>query len=104
MQHRRLSQLPQIELDHRLVGIGDVVFVLLELVLHELGIEAPVGNRLDHRIRDMTDPAQACGFQRQIRGGDIHPHTADHDGHQLLLTEVQTEIINSFHETPSRQT
>ena len=103
VQAGRLGELAQVELHSRLVGVLHVVLVELQLLLDELGIETTVGNRLHHRIRDVTDSAQPRRFESQVCSGDINPHAANHNGHILLLAEAQTEIINSFHETPSRR-
>ncbi|UGA38371.1 hypothetical protein JOS77_00345 [Chromobacterium haemolyticum] len=45
----------------------------------------------------MPHAAQSGRFQRQRRGGDVHAHAANHDGHQLLLAQPQSEIVNALH-------
>jgi len=96
-----LGELAEIELDDRLVGIGDVEFVLLELVLDELGVETAIGHRIDHRVGDVPDTAKAGCLERQIGRRDIDAHAADDDGHQFLVAQLQTKIINTFHQEPS---
>jgi hypothetical protein len=99
---RRLGELPEIEANHRLVGIGNVEFVLSELVLDELGVEAPIGNGIDHGIGDVSDATQSSRFECQFGGRNIDPHAADHNRHQFLVAKPQTEIINALHQRPSQ--
>ena len=82
---------PRSNLHHRLVDVVDVVLVLLELVLDEIGVVAPVGDRRHHRIGDMADAAQPRSFQRQLAGRNIHAHAADHDGHQFAACRTAGE-------------
>jgi|GEM_PF-6939842 hypothetical protein len=97
VQPGRLGDVGEVEFHLRLVDVGDVVLVALLLDADELGVVAAVGDRLDHRIRDVADAAQAGRLQRQFRRGDVHAHAADHDRHQFPSAEPQAEIIHAFH-------
>ena len=100
VQAGRLFQSAEIELDRRLVLVIDVVLVERELFLDVLGVVAAVGDGIDHRIGNMANPAQTGGFQRQIGGGNIHPHAADHDRNQLMFAQSQAKIIHTLHCCP----
>ena len=104
VQAGRLGQLPEIELDQGLVDVGDVELELLQFLFDELGVEAPVGNRIDHRVGDMADSAQTSRLQRQSGSRDIDAHATDHDRHELSLAEHQTEIIYTHSQYPSTTT
>ena len=99
-----LDHLTQIELHLRLVGVLDVVFVLLQLHLDEVGVVAAIGHGGQHGIGYMPDTAQARNLQRQGGSGNIHAHTARHDGNQFMLAEAQAEIIHAFHICLFRET
>jgi hypothetical protein len=88
---------PQVELHARLVGVVDVVFVELGLVLDEAGVEAPVRHVGHHRVGNVADAAQAGRLQRQFGRRNIDPHATHHDWHQFLFAKLQAEIIYSFH-------
>ncbi len=87
----------QIKLDAGLVVIRDVVFVLLLLLANEFGVVMAIGDRRQHGVGNMSNPAQARGLQGQCGRGNIHPHPTDHDRHQFFITKAQAEIINTFH-------
>ena len=97
MQARGLGEVAEIEAHIGLVGVGDVVLVLLELVLDEARLEAPVGNGRHHGVGNVADAAEAGGLERQFGRRDIDPHAADHDGHQFTATQTQAEVIHTFH-------
>ncbi len=97
VQARRFGQALEVELHDRLVHVVDVELVELGLVLDEGRVELAVRDVLHHRVRDMADTAQARRFQRQLRGRNVHAHSANHDGHIFLVAQTQAEIINTFH-------
>jgi hypothetical protein len=78
----------------------DVVLVERELFLDVLGVVATVGDRLDHRIGDVSDAAQTGCLQGQVGRRNINPHAADHDRHELVLAKPQAEIIHTLHLCP----
>ncbi len=97
MQGCGFRQQAEIELDYRLLGIGDVELVLPQLVLDVLGIEAAVGNRRHHGVGDVADAAQARDLQRKLGGRNVHAHAADDDRHQFLFAQPQAKIIDALH-------
>ena len=101
MQTRGFGHLAEVEFHRGLVGIVEVVFVLLELFLDEIGVIAPIRHGGQHGIGNMPDAAQTRRLQRQFGGGNIHAHAAYHDWHQFLLAKSQAKIIHTFHYYPS---
>ncbi len=97
MQTGGFGDMAEIELHLRLVGIVDVVFVLLQLGLDEVGVVVTIRNGRQHGIRNMTYAAQTGSLQCQFCCRNVHAHAADHDRDQLLFAELQAEIIYTFH-------
>ena len=97
VQTRGLGQAAQVELHTALVRVVDVVLVELGLFLDEFGVETPVRHVLHHGVGNMAHAAQPCRLQRQLCGGNVHAHAADHEGDQLRAAEFQAEIVDSFH-------
>ncbi|MOA31962.1 hypothetical protein D3C78_1531480 [compost metagenome] len=97
VQLGRLFQQAEVELHHRLVAVLDVEFVLLQLVLDVLGVEAAVGNGRHHGVRDVADAAQTGSFQRQRGGGNVHAHATGDDGDQLFVAQFQAKVIYALH-------
>ena len=87
----------EVELHHRLVGVGDVELVLLQLVLDVFGVVPPVGHRRQHRVGDVPDPAQAGGFRAPGRRWKYPPHTATMIGTRFLGAQFQAEVIYTLH-------
>lgn len=64
--------------------------------LDKLSVKPAVGYVMHQGIRDVADAAQARRLKRQLRGGNIDAHSANHDWNQFFFAEFQPEIINSF--------
>ena len=92
-----VGECAKVELDHRLVGVGNIEFEFAQFVFDKFGVKAIVRYHRDHRIRDMANAAQARSDQRQLCRGNINAHAADHDRNQFFVAEFQTEIINALH-------
>ncbi|MNT25340.1 hypothetical protein D3C72_1608540 [compost metagenome] len=97
MQALRFRQASQVELHHSLVAVVDVEFVQFRLVFDESGVETAIRHVFHHGIGNMPDTVQPGRFQGQLRRGNIHTHSAYHDGHIFFFAKSQAEIINTFH-------
>ena len=95
-----LGQHTEIELNDGFIRIVDVVLVEPGLVFDKAGVKTPVRDIGHHGIRNMPDAAQPGRLKRQLGGGNIHAHTAHHDGHQFFSSKLQAEIVNTFHSNP----
>ena len=93
-----LSDQAKVKLDRGLVTVRDVVLVLLELVTHVFGVVAAITDGWGHGIGNMPDPPQSCRNQREVRGGNIHPHSTDHDRHEFALPQFETKVVHTLHD------
>ena len=101
MQFGGFGQLAQIKLNAAFIRVVDVALVELGFSLDKLSVKPAVGYVMHQGIRDVADAAQARRLKRQLRGGNIDAHSANHDWNQFFFAEFQPEIINSFHQCPS---
>ena len=48
--------------------------------------------------KSVPDATQTACFSGQGVGGYVHTHAADHDRHQLEITQIQAMIVHSRHD------